>query len=112
MNKRAFQFLVCLMIGISLLAFPAAAAGQTPEPPPEWDGFTGGSVDDVLVIEPQFFFELSLFEGFTISFNFGFSFRVPRQLNLVTEEGYDFFVRFRSYVIPAGEGTTVPTPGE
>lgn len=110
MNKNTLQILICLLIGLSLLAFPAAAAAQTPEPPPEWDGFTGGSVDDVLVIEPQFFFELPVLGGFTISFNFGFSFRVPRQLNLVTEEGYDFFVRFRSYVIPAGEEAAELTP--
>jgi len=102
MNKRAIQVLFCLMIAVSLFALPAAAFAQTPEPPPEWDGFTGGSDDDIVVIEPQFFVELPLFEGFTISFNFGFSIRVPRQLRLATEEGYDFFVRFRSYVVPAG----------
>jgi len=106
MNKRAIQFLLCLMIVFSMLAIPAAAAAQIPEPPPEWDGFTAASDDDVLVIEPQFFFELPIVEGFTISFNFGFSFRVPRQLTLVTEEGYNFFVRFRSYVVPAGEAIT------
>lgn len=102
MNKRTIQILFCLLIGFSLLALPAAAAAQTPEPPPEWDGDTGGSDDDILVIEPQFFFELPLAEGFQISFNFGISIRVPRLLNLVTEDAYNFFVRFRSYVIPAG----------
>jgi len=103
MNKRTIQILSFLLIGIFLLALPAAAAAQTPEPPPEWDGASGVSDEDILVIEPQFFFELPLAQGLEISFNFGISLRIPRVLTLVTEDAYTFFLRFRSYVIPAGE---------
>jgi hypothetical protein len=103
MNKRTIQMLSFLLIGFLLLAMPIAAAAQTPEPPPEWDGDTAGSDDDILVIEPQFFFELPLAQGLEISFNFGISIRIPRVLTLVTEDAYTFFLRFRTYVIPAGE---------
>lgn len=110
MNKRTIQMLICLLIGFSLLALPAAAAAQTPEPPPEWGGESEVSDDDILVIEPQFFFELPFAEGFEISFNFGISIRIPRVLTLVTEDAYTFFMRFRTYVIPAGEEAAELTP--
>lgn len=103
MNRHTLQLVFCLIIALSMLALPAAAAAQSPEPPPEWDGVSGGSDDDILVIEPQFFFELPIAQGFTISFNFGISIRMPRQLILVPDEAFTLFVRFRSYVIPAGE---------
>lgn len=107
-NKCTIQLLVCLLIGLSLLAVPAAAFAQTPEPPPEWDGNVGVADDDILVFEPQFFFELPFAQGFQLSFNFGITIRVPRQLILLDEDVYNLFVRFRSYVIPGGEETSTP----
>lgn len=106
--KYTIQLMICLLIGVTLLALPGAAFAQTPEPPPEWDGNVGVSDDDILVFEPQFYFELPFAQGFQISFNFGISIRVPRQLMLVNDQVYDFFVRFRSYVIPAGAETAEP----
>ena len=110
MNKRTIQMLSFLLIGFLLLAVPAAAAAQTLEPPPEWDGESGVSDDDILVFEPQIFFELPFAQGFQISFNFGIAIRVPRQLTLVMEDAFTFFLRFRTYVIPAGGEVTAPTP--
>jgi hypothetical protein len=103
-NRRTLQTLICILIGFLLLVMPATVAAQAPEPPPEWDGEIELADDDILVFEPQLFFELPFAQGFQISFNFGISIRVPRQLILVTEEAFNFFVRFRSYVIPAGAG--------
>jgi len=100
-TKLQIQIFFCLLIGALWLAFPAAAFAQTPEPPPDWTGESGVSDEDILVFEPQFFFELPFAQGFQISFNLGFSIRVPRQLMLVNDEVYNFFVRFRSFVIPA-----------
>jgi hypothetical protein len=108
MNKRTIQMLSFLLIGFLLLAMPAAVTAQAPEPPPEWDGESEVSDDDILVIEPQFFFELPLAQGLEISFNFGISIRIPRVLTLVTEDAYTFFLRLRSYVIPAGEEAAAP----
>jgi hypothetical protein len=107
MNRRTIQTLICLLIGLLLLGLPATVTAQAPEPPPEWDGEIELADDDILVFEPQLFFELPFAQGFQISFNIGISIRVPRQLILVTEEAFNFFVRFRSYVIPAG---TIDTP--
>lgn len=108
MNKRSIQFALCLLIVVTLLALPTLAAAQTPEPPPEWDGESGVSEGDIIVIEPQFFFELPFAQGFQISFNLGISIRVPRQMMLVSDDAYNFFVRFRSFVIPAQGETTTP----
>lgn len=107
MTKRTNQFLFCLLIAVLLLALPAAVLAQAPEPPPDWSGESEVSEDDILVFEPQFFFELPFAQGFQISFNLGISIRVPRQLILVDDNVFNFFVRFRSFVIPAGgQGTT------
>lgn len=103
MTKRKLHIFFCLLIGILLLVLPATAFAQAPEPPPEWSGESEVSDGDILVFEPQFFFELPFAQGFKISFNFGISIRVPRQLMLVDDSVFNFFVRFRSFIIPAGE---------
>jgi hypothetical protein len=106
-NKRPIQMLLCLLIGALLLAAPAAAFAQEVQPPPIWTGDQTLANDDLIVFEPQFVFELPFMEGFKTSFNFGFTFQVPRHLMLVEEDVYNFFVRFRSYIIPGqGEAST------
>lgn len=107
-RKQTLQALFCLIVIFTLLALPATALAQAPEPPPEWGGESDVSETDILVFEPQFFFELPFAQGFKISFNLGVSIRVPRQLMLVNSEVYNFFVRFRSFVIPGGIETTTP----
>lgn len=101
MDKRVYLVIIWLIVGILVLALPAAAFAQALQPPTGLEQVIEESDDDILVIEPQLFFELPLAEGFSISFNFGFTIRIPRQLNLVTQRGYDLFLRIRSYVIPA-----------
>jgi hypothetical protein len=109
MKKKDFiQSISCLLIVVALLALPATVLAQAPEPPPEWTGESEVSDTDILVFEPQFFFELPFAQGFQISFNLGISIRVPRQLMLVDNPVYNFFVRFRSFVIPGG--VEAPTP--
>ena len=110
MTKRKFQVFFCLLIVILLLAATVTASAQAPEPPPEWSGESEVSEGDILVFEPQFFFELPFAQGFKISFNFGISIRVPRQLMLVDDSVFNFFVRFRSFIIPAGSEAITPTP--
>jgi len=71
------------------------------------------------VIEPEFFLEFPFGQGFQIAFNFGFSIEVPRRLVLVENDILNFFLRFKTYVIPADGGSTATatpapevTPGE
>ena len=107
-NKRNIQVVLSILIAACLLAAPAAAFAQEIQPPPTWTGDQAVSDEDLLVFEPQFFFELPFADGFQISINFGFSIRVPRRLMLVDQDVYNFFVKFRSYVIPGGGETTTP----
>lgn len=106
-NKRNIQVVLSVLIAACLLAAPAAAFAQEIQPPPTWTGDQTAANDDVIVFEPQFVFELPFVQGFKISVNFGFSIQVPRQLMLAEENVYNFFIRFRSYVIPGqGESTS------
>jgi hypothetical protein len=101
MTKKSIQFVLCLLISILVLAIPTVVFAQEVEPPTVLTDDFEPSEDDILVFEPQLFFELPFMQGFKISFNFGISFQVPRQLMLVTTDAYNFFLSFRSYVIPA-----------
>jgi hypothetical protein len=100
-NKRLFQLTLGLLMGVLALAMPVTVSAQEIFPPPEWQGDGEVSENDILVFEPQLFFELPFAQGFRISFNFGFSLQVPRQLTFLTNEAYDLLLRFRSYIIPA-----------
>ena len=107
MTKQSIQFVLCLLISILVLVIPTAVFAQEVEPATVLTSEFEPSDDDILVFEPQLFFELPFMQGFKISFNFGISFQVPRQLRLVTDNAYNFFLSFRSYVIPAqGVGAT------
>jgi hypothetical protein len=88
---------------------PARGLAQT-EPPNEEVEDLEVSDDDILVFEPQFFVEFPFAQGFAISFNFGIKFEVPRRLLLVENDILNFFLRFRSYIIPAETVTPAVTP--
>mgnify|MGYP001033137463 CR=1 FL=1 len=112
-QKKIFlQALVILLIGILSFGFPAAALAQETDPPEQGTTELDDTPEnDILVFEPQFFWELPLAQGFKISFNFGISFEVPRELTLVSEEAFNLFLRFRSYIREdALEPTETPTP--
>jgi hypothetical protein len=106
------MLMVLLVIGGLMLSVPATVIAQVVEPPPLWQGDDEVDQNDILVFEPQLFFELPFTQGFKISFNLGISFQVPRQLNFVTNDVTNFFLRFRSFILPAGGGTTEPTTGD
>jgi len=108
-NKRILLLTLCLMMGVSLLAWPTAVSAQDVVPPPDWLGEGEVSDDDIIVIEPQLFFELPFAQGFEISFNFGIKIRVPRRLVFISDDAYNFFLQFRSYVIPAEVEAITPT---
>ena len=95
------------LIGALTLAGPAVVFAQDTLPP-SVQAETGTSDDDVLVFEPQLYWEFPFAQGFKISFNFGFSLEVPRFLNLVEDDVFNFFLRFRSFVRPAETGVPVP----
>ena len=101
MTKQFIQFSLCLLLAGLVLLIPTAVFAQEVDPPTVLTSDFEASEDDILVFEPQLFFELPFAQGFKISFNFGISFQVPRQLWLVTTDAYNFFLNFRSYVIPA-----------
>ncbi len=109
--RRKWMTRLCLavLVGVLVLAFPSAAMAQETDPPRELIEEEGVSDEDILVIEPEFFLEFPFGQGFKIAFNFGFSIEVPRRLVLVENDIFSFFLRFRSYVIPA-EGTVTSTP--
>ena len=95
------RLLLVLLVSALVLAVPAPAFAQTIDPPPELTKDGDLSDEDILVFEPQLFWEFPFAQGFKISINFGVMIEVPRRLNLITDEVFNFFLRFRSYVIPA-----------
>jgi len=112
-QKKIFvQALVLLVIGILTFGLPMAAMAQEIDPPEQGTTELDDTPEnDILVFEPQFFWELPLAQGFKISFNFGISFEVPRELTLVSEEAFNLFLRFRSYIREdALEPTETPEP--
>lgn len=119
-KKRFTQVAVILLIGILVLAFPGAVMAQETDPPAAEAGTLDDTPEnDILVFEPQFFWELPLAQGFKIIFNFGISFEMPRELTLVTQEAFDFILRFSSYIrenaleptsTPEVEATPTPEP--
>jgi hypothetical protein len=108
MTKQSIQFVLCLLIGSFIFVTPTAVFAQEVEPPTVLTSDFEPSDDDILVFEPQLFFELPFMQGFKISFNFGISLQVPRRLWLVTTDAYNFFLNFRSYVIPAQDVDAAP----
>lgn len=112
MNRRSVfktGILMLLVVGFGVMTSHQVMA-QTVFPPPEVIDEAETSEDDILVFQPQLYWEFPFAQGFKISFNFGISFEVPRLLNLVEDDVFNFFLRFRSYVIPAESGTPVSTP--
>ena len=107
--KKLTRIFILLLVGISLFSMPARGLAQT-EPPNEEVEDLEVSDDDILVFEPQFFVEFPFAQGFAISFNFGIKFEVPRRLLLVENDILNFFLRFRSYIIPAETETPAVTP--
>ena len=95
------RLLLVLLVSALVLAVPAPAFAQTIDPPPELTKDGDLSDEDILVFEPQLFWEFPFAQGFKISINFGVMIEVPHRLNLITDEVFNFFLRFRSYVIPA-----------
>ena len=118
-NKKCLvMIIVALQMGALTLAAPTAALAQDITPLPVVSEEPGISADDILVFEPQLFWEFPFAQGFKISFNFGISLEVPRFLNLVEDDVFNFFLRFRSFVRPAetvspvtpATPTVTPTP--
>lgn len=119
-NKLFIQLATLTLIGVMMFALPGAALAQETDPPVEEPSQLDDTPEnDILVFEPQFYWELPLSQGFKITFNFGISFEVPRGLSLVSEEAFNLFLRFRSYIredaldeteIPEPEQTPTPEP--
>jgi hypothetical protein len=116
-NKKLFvQLLVIVLLGTLTFGFPGVAMAQETDPPTlEAQEVDDTPENDVLVFEPQFFWELPFTQGFKITFNFGISFEFPMDLTLVSEEAFNLILRFRSYIredaleLP-GSPEDVPTP--
>jgi hypothetical protein len=119
-QKRFVKFTVLALIAIMAFALPEVVMAQETDPPgqetPELDD---SPENDILVFEPQLYWELPFAQGFKISFNFGISFEMPRGLTLVSEEAFNLFIRFRSFIredalepseTPLPEVTPTPEP--
>ena len=107
------RLILLTLLGVVLFSAPSSALAQDTNPPPVLSEDEGISDDDILVFEPELFVEFPFAQGFKLSFNFGFSLEVPRRLMLVDNDVLNFFLRFRSYIIPAdppGSTTPIPTP--
>ena len=117
-HKRLFQGVILLLIAMMAFALPGAAMAQETDPPTEGTQELDDTPEnDILVFEPQFYWELPLGQGFKIVFNFGISFEVPRELTLVSDQAFDFILRFSSYIrenamdqTETPEPETTPTP--
>lgn len=115
-QKKIFiQITILALIVAVTFGMPSLALAQETDPPNE-DQQESTELDDtpendILVFEPQFYWELPLSQGFKITFNFGISFEVPRALNLLSEEAFNFILQFRSFIREdALEPTVTPTP--
>lgn len=117
-NKLLIQAITLLLIAVVVFALPGTVMAQETDPPQEeTSGLDDSPENDILVFEPQFYFELPLAQGFKIVFNFGISFEVPRELTLVSDQAFDFILRFSSYIrenalepVEMPEVDTTPTP--
>jgi hypothetical protein len=117
-NKLFIQVLTLLLVAGVVFALPGTALAQETDPPQEeTSGLDDSPENDILVFEPQFYFELPLAQGFKIVFNLGISFEVPRELTLVSDEAYNFILRFSSYLrenalepVETPEADITPTP--
>ena len=109
-NKILIQLAVLALIGLIMFSLPGGVMAQETDPPVEEPSQLDDTPEnDILVFEPQFFWELPLSQGFKITFNFGISFEVPRGLSLVSEEAFNLFLRFRTYIREdALDGTETP----
>jgi hypothetical protein len=107
-NQPMISVMLILLIGALIFSFPSTVWAQEVDPPAENDEIEDYD-GDKLVFEPQFFWELPFGQGFQISFSFGIAFQVPTELMLMDENAFNFFLRFRSYIIPA-EGEAEITP--
>jgi hypothetical protein len=114
-KKLYIQLVIFTLILALLFGAPSIVQAQEVDPPTqdpqESTGLDDTPENDILVFEPQFFWELPLSQGFKITFNFGISFEVPRQLTLLSEEAFNFILQFRSYIREdALEPTETPVP--
>jgi hypothetical protein len=119
-QKKIFiRLVIFALIGVLTFSLPTMVMAQETDPPAQDDTELDDTPEnDILVFEPQFFWELPLSQGFKISFNFGISFEVPRELTLLSDDAFNLFLRFSSYIredalvpteVPEPEATT-PTP--
>ena len=114
-TKRIFiQLAVLILIGVLIFSLPTTVLAQETDPPAQGATELDDTPEnDILVFEPQFFWELPLSQGFKISFNFGISFEVPRELTLLSDQAFNLFLRFSSYIREdALEPTVTPEPTE
>lgn len=112
-NKKFFiQLVVMVVIGAIAFSVPGIAMAQETDPPiQEEQELDATPEDDILIFEPQFYWELPLTQGFKVTFNFGISFEFPMDLTLVSEEAFNLILRFRSYIREDGmEPTETPEP--
>ncbi|MFW5714106.1 MAG: hypothetical protein ACOCYU_05490 [Brevefilum sp.] len=113
-NKLFTQMVILTLMGAIVFGLPSVALAQETDPPMEEpSGLDDTPENDLVVFEPQFFWELPLSQGFKISFNFGISFEMPRELTLLSEEAFNFFLHFRTFVREdALELTETPEPDQ
>lgn len=113
-NKLFIQLTILALIGVMVFTLPSVALAQETDPPVEEPSQLDDTPEnDILVFEPQFFWELPLSQGFKITFNFGISFELPRELTLLSEDAFSFLLRFRSFIREdALELTETPEPDQ
>ena len=119
-KKIFYQLVIMALIGVLTFSLPTIVMAQETDPPVQDETTLDDTPEnDILVFEPEFFWELPLSQGFKITFNFGISFELPRELTLLSEEAFNFFLQFRSYIRedalepvenPEPEPTTTPEP--
>lgn len=78
-QKTLIQLGILALIGIMIFALPGVVLAQETDPPvQETTELDDSPEKDILVFEPQFYWELPFTQGFKITFNFGISFEMPR----------------------------------
>ena len=112
-QKKIFvQLVIFAMVAVLTFSLPMNVMAQEPDPPGQDETVLDDTPEnDILVFQPEFFWELPLSQGFKITFNFGISFEVPRELTLLSDEAFNFFLQFSSYIRQdALEPTETPEP--
>ncbi len=101
MYKGRIIILLVILTLAGGLMFAAPSPVYAQEADPVEEAAEAEYAGEILVFVPQLYWEFPLANGFKITFNFGLTIELPRQLMLLQDDAFNFFLSFDSYMRPA-----------